>query len=362
MTFALPTTTVNLSDSCTPTDVIDAIFLGPFLAGDQPVAASRRIDNAKEGATLLPDDAVDVRRAHIGTRVVMLAQGDGWTLHISKWGDQASYLMVTAVDDEVAKRVLDDSARDAIDPEPEPDDVVRVGFWSLGSRGPARQSKSISARPWPEIRRNYTGSVADAFDQLMGLRADRAGGRLLLFHGPPGTGKTTVMRALAHAWREWCSLEYVLDPEKLLRDPGYLLQAASGDGEGSGTDGDGRWRLLVLEDCDELIHADAKSGAGQSLARLLNLTDGILGQGLDVLVAITTNEPLARLHPAIVRPGRCLAQVEVGRLTPAEARAWLGSPVLVPADGITLADLYARSTGGAPIEAAERAAAAGGYL
>jgi hypothetical protein len=44
-----------------------------------------------------------------------------------------------------------------------------------------------------------------------------------------------------------------------------------------------------------------------------------------VLVAITTNEDLARLHPAAVRPGRCLAQIEVGRLPRAEAIAWLGA-------------------------------------
>src|SRR2546423_3573252 len=85
-----------------------------------------------------------------------------------------------------------------------------------------------------------------------------------------------------------------------------------------------RWRLLVLEDCDELIRGEAKAASGQSLARLLNLTDGLLGHGRDVLVAITTNEALDRLHPAVVRPGRCLAQVEVGPLSRAEAVAWLG--------------------------------------
>jgi hypothetical protein len=74
------------------------------------------------------------------------------------------------------------------------------------------------------------------------------------------------------------------------------------------TDHDDAWRLLVLEDCDELIRAEAKSGAGQSLARLPNLTDGLLGQGVKVLVCITTNEELGRLHPAVTRPGRCLAQ------------------------------------------------------
>ena len=65
-------------------------------------------------------------------------------------------------------------------------------------------------------------------------------------------------------------------------------------------------------------------------------------------MAITTNEDLAALHPAVVRPGRCLAHLEVGRLTPAEAAAWLNDvvPVGIGPAGATLAELYAiRSLG-----------------
>jgi hypothetical protein len=98
--------------------------------------------------------------------------------------------------------------------------------------------------------------------------------------------------------------------------------------------------MLVLEDCDELIRAESKERAGQALSRLLNLTDGMLGQGLDVMVCLTTNEDLARLHPAVVRPGRCLAEIEVGALDPDEASAWLGEPVGEPTP---LAELYRRS-------------------
>jgi ATP-dependent 26S proteasome regulatory subunit len=178
--------------------------------------------------------------------------------------------------------------------------------------------------------------VGAAFDRLMAIEPDQVNGRLLLLHGPPGTGKTTVLRALARAWQKWCRLDCVLDPERLLGESSYLMAAALGHDD----DQTDRWRLLLLEDCDELIRADAKRGSGQSLSRLLNLTDGMLGQGLEVIVGITTNEPLTKLHPAIVRPGRCLAHIEVGRFNRLEAIDWLGRPATIEADGVTLAELF----------------------
>ena len=46
-------------------------------------------------------------------------------------------------------------------------------------------------------------------------------------------------------------------------------------------------------------------------------------QGLRVLVLVTTNEPLRVIHPAVKRPGRCVAQVEFTAFPPDEADAWL---------------------------------------
>ncbi len=70
---------------------------------------------------------------------------------------------------------------------------------------------------------------------------------------------------------------------------------------------------------------DAKEQSGQGLSRLLNLSDGLLGLSTEVLILITTNEPLGRLHPAVHRPGRCLAEIEFLALDVDEACEWLAA-------------------------------------
>lgn len=81
--------------------------------------------------------------------------------------------------------------------------------------------------------------------------------------------------------------------------------------------------------------------------RVLNLADGLLGQGLPCVLLITTNEPVGRLQPAVRRPGRCWAEVEFPAFPAAEAAAWLARcgverDVAAP---MTLAGLYASAEG-----------------
>ena len=210
--------------------------------------------------------------------------------------------------------------RSSLETEPPVADQVSVAFWMRGECGGQVRYRDIDAERFAEIADNYAAPVGAALQRLIGTRApDR--GRLILWRGEPGTGKSHALRELARAWSPSCSAHFIMDPEELLGRRGAymldLLTCDSGDGD--------RWRLLILEDAGELIAADARAVTGQALSRLLNVADGILGQGTRTLLLITTNEPVKRLHPAARRPGRCLADIEFTPLSAVEANAWLAA-------------------------------------
>lgn len=224
---------------------------------------------------------------------------------------------------------------------------IPINFWSQGRHGNSAWPRDIDIPKWGEIEGNYPLATREAVAELVSSFAP-ASGKLVLWHGEPGTGKTWALRALIGEWSKWCRPQYIVDPEKLFgSDSSYLLQVLMEDPE---EDDDGpKWRLLILEDTGELLSQDAKERSGQGLSRLLNVTDGLIGQGLKLLVLITTNEPLSKLHPAVSRPGRTAAEIEFGSFTSHEAEEWLAAHGIKNGPSLTgshtLAELYAKISG-----------------
>jgi hypothetical protein len=221
--------------------------------------------------------------------------------------------------------------------------VVPITFWHYSDSGPTSARRDIEVPDWGEIVANYaeTPTRRDLGPLMRGFRPS-SGGRILLWHGEPGTGKTYAIRALAWEWRDWADLHYVVDPEVAFGNAAdYLLRVAMGSEPRAGHSN--KWRVLVLEDTGEMLTADAKDRVGQSLSRLLNLGDGLMGQGLNLLLLLTSNEPLSKIHPAVARPGRCAADIEFAPFSRDEAAKWLadhGAPDVAPPAGATLAELH----------------------
>lgn len=345
--FRVPQAVWPLSDRGLAARLVDLATLR-FLEGDQPFARQAFFPDIHSIDGLAPEGAVLVRElTQDNGDCQRLYAGERWSLHLVLTTRRPEVQAMVSADTATLADELMEAVRAAIPPNQRTEGRARLTMWTAGSGGsPSRHRRWVDTPPWDAVALNYPGEVGAALARLTAMtEPPERGGRLLLWYGEPGTGKTTAIRCLGHEWRTWADIHFVLDPEAFFGSPEYLMHVVADedlwDPRALSTS---RWKVLVVEDADELIRADARVDAGASMSRLLNLTDGILGHGLRVLLLITTNEPMRGLHPAVVRPGRCLADVQFRPFSRAEAEVWLHGAAPVPGSELTLAELY-RATG-----------------
>lgn len=243
--------------------------------------------------------------------------------------------------------------------------LIPFRFWFSNSRGGiSSRDKEISCPSLEEIRDNYPADVFERISDLSKLEDPTKGGKIVLWHGEPGTGKTYCIRALAREWanNKGASIEYILNPmnilgsDKLMTDlflsspdlPSYKrpFSRVTNIAYARQPKDSSRLRLIIIEDKADLFSTTANCRSNPAFSSLLNISDGLIGQGLPVIFLFTANETIEELDPAIKRPGRCLSEVYFDSFTPEAAINWLvskgcGEPGSLK-KSVTLADLYAR--------------------
>jgi mitochondrial chaperone BCS1 len=119
-----------------------------------------------------------------------------------------------------------------------------------------------------------------------------------LLYGPPGTGKSSLIQSIASYYdRQLVSLSLTdMDDSALLRAWSEITDTS----------------VIALEDIDSVF--DGRRPLGElSFSALLNTLDG--AGAVEGSIAILTTNHRDRLDPALIRPGRCDREFELGYLT-----------------------------------------------
>lgn len=148
-----------------------------------------------------------------------------------------------------------------------------------------------------------------AIDQLIFKRLNTNDDKgIVLLHGIPGSGKTTYLRYLIGRLKKRVLF---LSPAVAgnIMQPDFIDLLI-----------DNPNTILVIEDAENII-MDRKTTGNSSVSNLLNLSDGLLADCMNVQVVCTFNSDLSQVDSALMRKGRLIAKYEFGKLSAAKAQS-----------------------------------------
>jgi hypothetical protein len=153
------------------------------------------------------------------------------------------------------------------------------------------------------IKDHYNDDFEETSKDIISKLNDKSKTGLVILHGSPGTGKTTYIRYLAGKLKR--NIIFISpDMVSHITSPEFIPFLMSNNDA-----------ILILEDAEPAIkkrHGEGRSGA---VSNILNMTDGLLSDCLNISIVATFNTDMKDIDDALLRKGRLLKSYKFGNLS-----------------------------------------------
>ena len=178
-----------------------------------------------------------------------------------------------------------------------------IGLILKDEMGLTLKDFEISAGETFDVKKNYNDDFEKVSESLITSLSIKNNKGLVLLHGKPGTGKTTYIKHLC----EKINKQIIFVPPMMslaLADPGFIPFLMKHPNS-----------ILIIEDAENIVKDRSLHSNGDAISNILNITDWILGECLNIQIVATFNTDRTQIDSALTRKGRLLAEYKFEELS-----------------------------------------------
>lgn len=149
---------------------------------------------------------------------------------------------------------------------------------------------------------NYNDDFSEISEDIINKLNNKQKTGLVILHGEPGTGKTTYIRYLAGRLKRNIifispdMVHHITSPEFIP----FLMDNSDS--------------ILIIEDAEPALQKRMGDGRTGAVSNILNMTDGLLSDCLNISIVATFNTTTQDIDDALLRQGRLLKSYKFDKL------------------------------------------------
>lgn len=181
------------------------------------------------------------------------------------------------------------------------------------------------------IKENYNDDFQEVSEKIIKGLNDKDKTHLVILHGVPGVGKSFYIRYLTSKLTK----KIIFIPPDMvssITDPSFIPFLMKNNDS-----------ILIIEDAEPALEKRMEGSRSSAVSNVLNLTDGLLSDCLNISIIATFNTGSKNIDEALIRKGRLLMNYKFEKLSVEKSKALLeklGHKEVEVKEPMTLSDIY----------------------